>query len=355
MISKLFKPRYPYLAWIQVEITSQCNSSCLYCPQHAYRDQWQANRLSRKAFESLTPAFKKTRLVYLQGWGEPLLHPGFFDMVKIAKSAGAKVGTTTNGTLLSRPVANQMAAEGVDIIGFSLAGITEANDRIRKGTRISAVKRAIQDLREAKKKHESRAPAIHIAFMLLRSNLNEIERLPDFFADLRADQVVVSSLSLVTNPEFAKEAILADTPDEWAALTRRIQSTWAAAAQKGLDMHFQLVSPFAEAGPCDENVRHALVVGADGNVSPCVITNVPVKRETTYYFNQTPYPLPHMSFGNIMDQPINKIWRQPDYKNFRRAFATPDLPAICRKCYKSRMETIEPPMDTAGHNLVPDF
>ena len=355
MISKLFKPRYPYLAWIQVEITSQCNSSCLYCPQHAYRDQWQANRLSRKAFESMTPAFKKTRLVYLQGWGEPLLHPGFFDMVNMAKSAGAKVGTTTNGTLLSRPVANQMAAEGVDIIGFSLAGITEANDQIRKGTRISTVKRAIYDLQEAKKKHGSRAPAIHIAHMLLRSNLSEIENLPNFFADLGVDQVVVSSLSLVTNPEFAKEAILADTPEQWAALTRKIQKTRAAAAQKGVDMHFQLVSPFAEAGPCDENVCHALVVGAGGNVSPCVMTNIPVTGETTYYFDQMPYPLPHMSFGNIMDQPINEIWRQPDYKHFRRAFATPDLPAMCRKCYKSRMKTIELAGDNTARDLVPDF
>jgi len=355
MISKLFKPRYPYLAWIQVEITSQCNASCLYCPQHAYRHQWQAKKLSLKTFECLTPAFKKTRLVYLQGWGEPLLHPGFFDMVKMAKSAGAKVGTTTNGTLMSRPVANQMAAEGVDIIGFSLAGITEANDQIRKGTRLSTVKRAVYDLQEAKKKHGNRAPAIHIAYMLLRSNLAEIERLPDFFADLGVDQVVVSSLSLVTHPEFANEAILADTPDEWTTLTRRIQKTRAAAAQKGVDMHFQLVSPFAEAEPCDENVRHALVIGAGGNVSPCVMTNLPVTGETTYYFDHTPYPLPHMSFGNILDQPINEIWRQPAYKHFRRAFATPDLPAMCRKCYKSRVKSIERQAAAEAHGLVPEF
>lgn len=357
MLSKLFKPRYPRLDWIQVEITSQCNSDCLYCPQHAYRDQWQTRKLSVKAFESMTPAFKKSRLVYLQGWGEPFLHPGFFDMARIVKSAGAKVGTTTNGTLLSRPIANQLAAEGVDIIGFSLAGITGKNDRIRKGTRLSEVKRAIDDLHQAKDTHGTSSPAIHIAYMLLRSNLDEIEHLPDFFANLGVDQVVVSSLSLVTRPELSPEAILADTPEKWTTLTKRIQQTMKTAVQKGVDMHFQLVSPFADPKPCDENVRHALVVGADGNVSPCVMTNLPVNAEAAYYFDQTPHPLPHMSFGNILNQPLNEIWHQPDFKEFRRAFATSRLPAMCRKCYKSRMITIERPADTAisTHELVPDF
>ncbi|MBS3758811.1 MAG: SPASM domain-containing protein [Desulfobacterales bacterium] len=352
---KLFKPRYPRLDWIQVEITSHCNGCCLYCPQHAYRKQWQPRQLSLKAFESMTPAFKKARLVYLQGWGEPFLHPGFFDMVKTAKSAGARVGTTTNGSLLSRPVANQLTTERVDIIGFSLAGITEANDRIRKGTEIDAVKQAVDDLHQAKNRHGVRSPAIHIAYMLLRSNIDEIDRLPAFFADLGVDQVVVSSLSLITRPELTSEAILAETREQWADLTEKVFHIQETAARKGVDMHFQLASPFASLKPCDENVRHALVVGADGNVSPCVMTNIPVKEETMHYFDQTPYPLPHLSFGNISDHPLNEIWHRPDYRRFRRKFATRELPAICQRCYKSRMTKIERETDTPGYGLVPDF
>ncbi len=355
MLRKLFKHHYPRLDWIQVEITSQCNGRCLYCPQHTYQRQWQARKLSIEAFESMMPAFKKTGLVYLQGWGEPFLHPKFFDMVKIAKSAGARVGTTTNGTLLSRPAANQLIAERVDIVGFSLAGITEKNDRIRKGTELKAVKRAIDDLHQAKNRQGVRSPAIHIAYMLLRSNIDEIERLPDFFANLGVDQVVVSSLSLVTRPELANEAILAETREHWAELTENLQQIQETAAQKGVDMHFQLVSPFVSPKPCDENVKHALVVGADGNVSPCVMTNIPVKEETTYYFDQMPYPLPHLSFGNILDHPLNEIWRRPDYRNFRRKFATPGLPTICRRCYKSHMIKIEREIDAPGYGLVPEF
>lgn len=355
MFRKLFKHRYPRLDWIQVEISSQCNSSCRYCPRHTYRKQWQALQLPLHAFKSMAAAFKKTSLVYLQGWGEPFMHPDFFSMLEIAKAAGAKVGTTTNGSLLSRTAVDRLVTDGIDIIAFSLAGITEKNDVIRKGTELNSILRSINDIRQAKNKYGVRFPAIHIAYLLLRSNMEEIDRMPDFFEDLGVDQVVVSTLTLVTRPDLASEAILAETPEQWEELTEKIKQIQESAAWKGVDMHFQLVSPFVDPSPCDENIKRSLVVGANGNIAPCVMTSIPVNAKTTYYFDQKPLTLPHLSFGNIFDQPLNEIWQRPDYRAFRRAFATSDLPAICRKCYKSRVVKIERKVDTPATHLVPDF
>lgn len=53
-----------------------------------------------QTFDSLTPAFSLTDLVFLQGWGEPLLHPRFWDMVHRVKRAGCWVGFTTNAMAL---------------------------------------------------------------------------------------------------------------------------------------------------------------------------------------------------------------------------------------------------------------
>jgi len=44
-----------------------------------------------------------------------------------------------------------------------------------------------------------------IAYMLLRSGLDELEKLPEFLSHTGADQTIVSSLSFVTNP--AKDGI----------------------------------------------------------------------------------------------------------------------------------------------------
>jgi len=350
-----FKPRYPRLDWIQVEITSFCNSGCLYCPQRAYRNRWDARQLPLEAFATLLPALKRTRLVYLQGWGEPFLHPGFFEMLRIGKSAGARVGTTTNGTLLDPSAAERLAAGGLDIIAFSLAGISPENDRIRNGTSLKAVLKSIEDLHRARNRHGVRSPAIHVAFLILRSQIDEIDRMPDFFANLGVDQVVVSSLSLVTSPDWSTEAILADTPEQWAELQGRIQQVREAGASRGVDIHFQLASPRAGPSPCDENVSRALVVGANGDISPCVMTNIPVKDEAACYFDRQPYPLPRLRFGNIGNRTIREIWHQRDYRAFRRQWAGSNLPDLCRRCYKSRFVRIETPVAGPAYNLVPDL
>ena len=74
---RLFGSNYPQLDWIQVEISSYCNASCVYCPHWAFRRNLQNRFLSIQAFRNLVPAFSNTHLVYLQGWGEPFTHPQF--------------------------------------------------------------------------------------------------------------------------------------------------------------------------------------------------------------------------------------------------------------------------------------
>ena len=101
-LDRLFPPSYPYLDWIQVEISSHCNAGCIYCPRTAYRRNWQNRHLPLEVFRRLSRAFDRAGLVFLQGWGEPFLHPQFFDLLRIAKQAGCMVGTTTNASLLTR-------------------------------------------------------------------------------------------------------------------------------------------------------------------------------------------------------------------------------------------------------------
>jgi MoaA/NifB/PqqE/SkfB family radical SAM enzyme len=118
-------------------------------------------------------------------------------MVRLAKDAGCKVGTTSNGTLLNRDIIARLINEGLDIIGFSLVGVDEKNDRIRQGTRTKTVLACMEEIHRAKQRYGSDTPAIHIAYMLLRSGLDELEKIPEFLSHTGADQTVISSLSFV--------------------------------------------------------------------------------------------------------------------------------------------------------------
>ena len=189
-IRSLFEPSFD---WIQVEVTSACNAACVYCPRTVYSDAWEDRRLSLEAFRNLEPAFAKTKHVHLQGWGEPFLHPGFFDMVAIAKAAGCRVGTTTNGMVLNRERIARVVEGGVDLIAFSLAGTGERNDLIRKGTSLKKVLDTIQTLDREKKEKGKTRPEIHIAYMLFRSAMGDLQRLPTLLEGLGVSQVVVSA------------------------------------------------------------------------------------------------------------------------------------------------------------------
>jgi MoaA/NifB/PqqE/SkfB family radical SAM enzyme len=85
-------------------------------------------------------------MVHLQGWGELLLHKQFFEIVASVKKAGCKVGTTTNGMLLNRTEISKLVESGIDHVAFSLTGIGEANDRVRKGTEFRRILQTISDL-----------------------------------------------------------------------------------------------------------------------------------------------------------------------------------------------------------------
>jgi len=340
LLNHFFQKKYPNLDWIQVEVSSYCNADCIYCPHMAYKQNWRNRYLSLEAFTNLIPAFSATKLVYLQGWGEPFTHPQFFEMVRLAKEAGCMVGTTSNGTLLNRDIIARLVEEGLDIIGFSLAGVDEKNDRIRKGTRIKKVLECMEEIHRAKQKNES-APAIHIAYMLLRSGLDELEKLPEFLSHTGADQTVVSSLSFVANPAMESESILSSKEKEYSELKQRLIQIGDESAKKGAEVHFHIVSPVKNQFSCSENIPHAVVIGSDGSISPCVMKQMPVKGKNYYYTRGQKQLQKNFSFGNIHTDSLNTIWHRNEHRQFVRGFLKVEAPTICRNCLKRNIDDLD--------------
>jgi MoaA/NifB/PqqE/SkfB family radical SAM enzyme len=334
LLNNLFKKSYPRLDWIQVEVSSYCNADCIYCPHTAYQKNWQNRHLPLQVFERLIPAFAKTRLIYLQGWGEPFLQPDFIAMLQSAKQAGCLVGTTSNATILNDKTIERLVGEGLDVIGFSLAGIDEKNDVIRKGTSIKKTLACIETLQRYKSKHGTENPRIHIAYMLLASGLADLERLPEFLASTGADQTVVSSLSLAVNPAMDDESRLVRVPEDSGPLQERLLEVKDAAAKRGAEIHFHLVAPQSTDFRCSENVARAVVAGSDGSISPCVFTCLPAQGENFFYFKGQKQIQQNLSFGNIQTEDLNIIWHRKAYQEFVRAHARGRRPAVCRNCYK---------------------
>lgn len=323
----------PRFAWIQVEVTSFCNAACLYCPQTVYGHSWPRRHLPLSTFQKLLPDLARARLTYLQGWGEPFLHPDFFTLLTLAKQAGCRVGTTTNGMLLDQENIERLVATGIDVIAFSLAGLSDTNDAVRRGTRFDRVLEAIGALNRAKARAGSSRPQINLAYMLLRSGLRDLEKLPGALQGLGIAEVVISTLDFVAAGELEAESLSGVGPEEFGDLSLRLKNLAALGPRHGLNISAQLAPPGERGSICPEKVQQALVVSADGAVSPCVFTNLPVSG-VTYLGSAGEVPYRRLVLGNINAQPLAAIWRSPAYANFRRSFYTGKLALPCRNCRK---------------------
>jgi MoaA/NifB/PqqE/SkfB family radical SAM enzyme len=299
-----------------------------------YREHWDSRHLAVATLRDLLPILKRARLVHLQGWGEPFLHPDFFTMVSLARQGGCQVGTTTNGMLLTADSLRRVVDLEMAVVAFSLAGVGESNDAVRRGTRFATVLEKIETLNEIKARKGASVPNVHVAYMLLSSGFNDLALLPQALAGLGVSQVVVSTLDFVADPSLAQESLRLAASEEYREAAARLEELADRGRRQGLEIHGQLPPPGARRHSCSENIARALCVAADGAVAPCVFLNLPVEAET-HVTREGERPYRNLRFGMVEeDQSLLRIWRSPDYREFRRIWARGNTPLACRGCLK---------------------
>jgi len=304
----------------QIEVTSRCNLRCVMCPVTVLADRWPSVDLSWHSFGRIAAAFEKTKWVYLQGWGEPLLHRHIFDMIGLAKRAGCRVGFTTNGTRLTRGAGERLLALGLDVLAVSIAGASAStHEAIRVGSDFAKLLENLRGFLAMRAGKKSTTPRLELLFLMTRANLAELPDVARLAADLGADELVA------TNLDYAITSSL----DELKAYSLSAQARAArdvvdqakrVARQAGLAFRPYPLEP-REVAVCDLNPLKILFISADGWVSPCVYTGVTGQQEIPRVFDGEPVSVPSVRFGNVNDQGLAEIWEAPAYRAFRRQFS----------------------------------
>jgi len=339
---QLDKISSPDLDWIQVEVTTCCNSACIYCPHATMGARLPNKHMPLDLFNKLIPFIKFTKLIHLQGWGEPLLNPDIFEMIRICKNNSKYVGLTTNGTLLNEETICRVIDSKVDILGVSFAGATAAShNKFRQGSDFDKIISNLQLLYRIKNEKNSQVPALHLAYLMLRSNFHDLEKIVSLAKSLGVEQIVASNLSLIVEPELFAEAIF-NNPDLTDSYYRTLEKTKASAARNDIVFAYNRPDLDDVSVLCNENVCFACVVNVDGEVSPCVFTNPGLR--INYWFKDRLLPLKGMSFGNIQHENLSQIWHKKEYVRFRNLFSPAavkksghvlsEMPESCINCYK---------------------
>ena len=302
--------------WIQIEVTSRCRASCLYCPHTSYHDHWLHGTMSLETFRSIADAFKMASLIFLQGWGEPFLNRKIFEMIEIAKNEGSQVGLTTNGMTLDRETIDHLIDLKMDILGISLAGTKPENhNRWRSGTDFDHITKCLLDLKEKKARKNSVLPRVHLAYIMLRSNVEDLRGIIDYAKKINCRDIVCSNLNFFPSPELRSEAIFFD--EAKTPYYRETLKSVASEAKKG-GINFSFYSPVLLNRPlvlCPENVLRSCYISHDGLVSSCVFTNIPLLENARHSLPK------RIAYGDINQQSLQEIWNSCSYKEFRQILA----------------------------------
>src|SRR5512133_2873358 len=109
--------------YVQLEPVGQCNLRCEMCPIQFRRDGPPYGPPAFMTFETFTrlmDGFVGLRDLHLQGLGEPMMHPRFFDMVDYAVKKRITVSTNSNLTLLTRGRAERAVTSGLERLHVSI-------------------------------------------------------------------------------------------------------------------------------------------------------------------------------------------------------------------------------------------
>jgi radical SAM protein with 4Fe4S-binding SPASM domain len=320
----------PYL---QVEPVGQCNLRCTMCPIQFRQDgppYGPPAFMDFELFARLVDQFPGLEELHLQGLGEPMMHPRFFDMVEYGAARGIRVSTNTNLTLLTRERARRCMTAGLAWMRISVDGATaETYEKIRVRSKLARLERNLALLREAKHEAGGGGPRLEMTAVVMRQNLHELPDLVRFAHRWGLQEIFVQHL--------CHELGEADLPAQYVPLRDYVEAqslegedpgrvaryfNEARAVAEGLGVGLRLprarpvLHPPGTPGRqrCDWPWRGAYVAYR-GEAMPCCMIATPDR----------------LTLGNMADG-VAAAWNGEAYEAFRKALDSDDPPAVCKSC-----------------------
>ncbi|MBZ0271146.1 radical SAM protein [bacterium] len=165
---------------VHIEITNRCNLACVMCP-HPTMEREQG-LMSEAMFCRVIDEIARHKLllenVAIMGLGEPLLHPGFEDFVRIAHEAGIpNLYVSTNGTTLTEKRARRLVADGaLGRVIISLDGASKNTyEAIRVGADFDRVMDNTRQLLEIKRELGVRKPVVTLQILAMPQTKDELD------------------------------------------------------------------------------------------------------------------------------------------------------------------------------------
>ncbi len=177
------------VSFIQIEPTTRCNFKCIFCAGRHYNQ----GDLSCEGLNKILDIFTNLKHVQLQGEGEPLLNPNFFEMLNMLRQKNISVSFVTNGSHFSSKNISGIL-EYSDVIKAIMVSIDTLDPEqfklIRTGD-LHKITEGLETLLEARKKSNKDLPPIGLTATVLKSTMKNKNEVAAYYKKLGLNAGVV--------------------------------------------------------------------------------------------------------------------------------------------------------------------
>jgi MoaA/NifB/PqqE/SkfB family radical SAM enzyme len=317
---------------VQIEVTSRCSTGCVFCPHDALSDRWVEGDIPLSMYsECIVPHLDLFELVYLQGWGEPMLHPDLWDMLSMAQEKGCRTGFTTNGTWLEDEQNKRLLDMGVDLISVSFAGtVASVHESLRTNSKFPMLCQNFESLANLKKQRGVNKLWLELHFLMTNLTYSP-------------------SLALDSQHVFGKQPL----PEDVEMISQAKQT----AERLNIPLRVYPLQAEPQTLVCDADPVNAVYINHKGDVTPCVYLGLTVQGQIPRFYQGEAHPFDTISFGNVCTGGFAQALQSNEREAFTSAFKGRNVgnnplamftylsaqseagelsppPAPCQHCYK---------------------
>lgn len=319
---------------MKIESTNLCNTRCQLCPTGLGFRGRAKGMMKFEDFAKLVDKFRWHLVALdLSMWGDPLIVPDVFRMIRYAHDRGIWTYLSSNLHAF-KPEAGQAEAlvrSGLDVLTCSLHAATQAAyEAYQPGKSLQTVMDKIRQLLATRDRLGRRTPAVQLNFVVMRHNEHERAAFGRLAAELGCKAIFSSPSANVRFLGVDRQMrSLNLTAEELSRKTREHLERWLPSDSAHVLWPYEKLRRGEAVAAQPFNGRklfdcswpwRATVINWDGAVSPCCGSFAPSE-----------------DLGNVFEQPLGKIWNGRPYRlarrSFRKAVGEADAASIaCASC-----------------------
>jgi len=280
--------KFPRL--VSLELTNACNAKCTMCPRDKMTRPVKLMDFSLIKDIALELREHNVHRVNLFWFGESLLHPKCFEVMRFLRKSlpKTKLNLSTNGQLLDGDIAMGVLSSGIDNLNIDIDGYEkDTYESVRKKLSFERVTRNIVEFMKLREVMKLQRPRVSVTMIEMESTEKEIVPFRRRWRRVVDDVLVTKFNTWCQNVKDRNISSVKEKVD-------------------GIGFTFPCENPFKE-----------LVISADGRALACCLD-----------FNCS------MPVGDAKVQTIKEIWKGHELNKLRKALTAGrqnEIP-LCRGC-----------------------